>query len=48
MSDRRRDDGRESTGSWLDEISLATKLVVVVTLATIAGFLLFLIVDLFV
>lgn len=35
----------EPEGSFLDEVSLATKFVVVVTILTIAGYLVFLIVD---
>jgi hypothetical protein len=41
----RRDERPE--GSWLDEISLVNKIVVVVTLVAIAGYLVFLIADLF-
>ena len=38
----------EDSGSWLDEVSFATKFVVVVTAVAIVGFALLLIVELFV
>ena len=34
-------------GSWLDEVSLATKIVVVVTVVAVGGYMIFLIADLF-
>lgn len=34
-------------GSWLDEVSMSTKIVVVVTVASVAGYMLLLVADLF-
>ncbi len=40
--------GEQREPSWLDEISLATKIVVVTTFVAIAGYVVFLIADLFI
>ncbi|MEQ1857332.1 MAG: hypothetical protein ABL963_12795 [Longimicrobiales bacterium] len=39
---------RKPEPSWLDEISLATKLVFVVTVVSVMGYLIYLILDLFI
>ena len=41
----RPDPDEESGGSWLDEVSLATKLVVVLTVGAIGLYFLFVIVE---
>jgi len=43
------DEGRDETpgGSWLDEVSLSTKIVVVVTAVAVAGYVILLIAELF-
>lgn len=47
MDERGEPEPEKPETSFLDEVSLATKFVVVVTLLTIAGYLVFLIADLF-
>lgn len=47
-SEQRERGTEKPESSWLDEISWSTKIVVVVTLVTIAGFFLVLIAELFV
>ena len=44
MSERRDE---TPGGSWLDEVSIATKIVVVVTVVAVGGYMIFLIADLF-
>ena len=47
MDERPGGDPEKPEPSWLDEVSFATKFVVVVTLVSIAGFALVTIVELF-
>ena len=44
MDERRGREPEKPEGSFLDEVSLATKIVVVVTLLTVAGYLVLLII----
>ncbi len=45
MNERGGPEPEKSEGSFLDEVSLATKISVVVTLLAIAGYLVFVIID---
>jgi hypothetical protein len=46
MDEREEDRAAKPEPSWLDEVSFATKLVVAVTLLTIAGYVVLVIADL--